>query len=120
MKPIGDPVFNAAASTARAVWRARALQNASSTSDLRGEGRHQTQHEPPRPYQEAPLRMRHSGTEGPVPFRHTSPQERPRLTAAFTAQLLGQILPDPERRPSAGRFYARETMPLTRGFDTRL
>jgi hypothetical protein len=41
-----------------------------------------------------------------------------RLTAAFTAQLLGQILPDPERRSAPG--YGGAQPPIALIFDTQL
>lgn len=46
------------------------------------------------------------------------PRSAPRLTAAFTAQLLGQILPDPEKR--RGMSYAAPALKLTLGLDTKL
>jgi hypothetical protein len=51
-----------------------------------------------------------------VPLR--DPRSAPRFTAAFTAQLLGQILPDPEKR--RGLAYAAPALTWTSGFDTKL
>ena len=120
MKPIGDLVGNAAAGTASAAWRARALQKTSATADLRGGQGQQTHQPPPHAHKQLQTGLPHSGTDDAVSFRNASHPLRPRLTAAFTAQLLGQILPDPERRPSAGRFYGQLAMPLAPGFDTKL
>ena len=115
MRPIGDTILSPAAVGAIAAGRSRALQKAIGASGLRGggqgggaSGKQDHQHK------EARARMHHNGTGGAVPFRHI------RLTAAFTAQLLGQILPDPERRPGAAAAYAREVRFLSSGFDTKL
>ncbi len=61
---------------------------------------------PPQPHHLPVLRgenMRRSGTFAPVPERHDPHPDAPRLTSAFVAQLLGQLLPDPERRVSDAR-----------------
>ena len=43
--------------------------------------------------------------------------EAPRLSAAFAAQMLGQMMPDPERRNS-GALAAYEELPATALFAT--
>ena len=118
MKPIGDiiPTFEAAA--ANAAWRRRALQKSSDTSGLRGEGGEEPRHPPPHDHSRAREYPPQNGTARDVPLR--DPRAPSRLTAAFTAQLLGQILPDPERKPAAWAAYARPAMPLTLGLDTKL
>ena len=120
MKPIGDTFLSPSASAASAAWRARALEKTSATSDLRGEGQDEPERKSPQGHKESQLRMRRNGTAEDVPLRHDPRENAPRLTAAFTAQLLGQILPDPERRPSADRFYGREPVSFTLGFDAKL
>jgi hypothetical protein len=116
MRSIGGAHLHWQAGAANAAWRTRALQKPSTSSDLNGES-HNTGNEEPHPApQTAPTVLRQSGTEDPVSFRHAA---APRLTAAFTAQLLGQILPDPERR-SPARGYCRQTFPLPLGIDKRL
>jgi hypothetical protein len=114
MRPIGDTILSPAAVSAIAAGRSRALQKAIGASGLRGDGRDEPQQKQAYQHKATRARMHHNGTEGAVPFRHV------RLTAAFTAQLLGQILPDPERRPSAAAAYEREVLPLSLGFDTEL
>ena len=120
MKPIGATNLDLPARATAVAWRVRALQKANGTSDLRGEHREQPHREPLRPNHDARLDMRQSGTVRPVPLRDSGREYVPHLTAAFTAQLLGQILPDPERRSSAGAAYDREAVLLSLGFDTKL
>jgi hypothetical protein len=118
MKPIGDTILSSAAAAANAAWRRRALQKSSDTSGLRGEGQDEPYQPPPQGQGGAREHLPQSGTARDVPLR--DPRNAPRLTAAFTAQLLGQILPDPEKRPAAAAAYERPAMHLTLGFDTKL
>lgn len=112
MKPIGPFGFDARTTAANAAWRARALEKPKAAADLHGKSDSGAQQQPFSSRKiPAPLSSQ-GGTEAAVPFRHA-----PRLTAAFTAQLLGQILPDPER-PSA-RVY-RERFSLPNCLDTKL
>ena len=68
----------------------------------------------PRPASPEPAdTLRQNGTAANVPFRHV------RLTAAFTAQLLGQILPDPER-PLTGAAYGRTGAGIVGALDALL
>ena len=120
MKPIGEANPNWQAATANAAWRARALQKPNSTSDLCGESHDQPQEDPTPLKPQTRFWLRQSGTGDAVSFRHAVHKDGPRLTAAFTAQLLGQILPDPERRASAAHRYGGEPMRLSLGFDKRL
>jgi hypothetical protein len=99
------------ASMANAAWRARALQKSSGAADLRGECGTPPFQPPPRPRPLLADTASRNETEEAAPIRHA-----PRLTAAFTAQLLGQILPDPERRSAPG--YGGAQPPLI--FDTQL
>ncbi len=116
MKPIGDTFLTLAAGAANAAWRSRALQKASNPSGLRGDGQDEPHQPPPHGHGRARGHLAQSGTAGDVPLR--DPRTSPRLTAAFTAQLLGQILPDPEKR--RGVSYERPAMALSLGFDTKL
>ena len=115
MSPIADASWSLQATAQNAAWRARALQKPSSASDLHGEQQDQPKGSPHQQYKDTPTLMHQSGTGNHVPFRHAS-----RLTAPFTAQLLGQIMPDPERRPSTASRYAGEALALSLGFDRRL
>jgi hypothetical protein len=120
MTRIGDMIMRSSAAAANAAWRSRALQKASDTSGLRGEGREAAQQQSPYPHKETPSSLLQSGTPEPVPFQDTQRAQSLRLTAAFTAQLLGQIMPDPERRSAAGVAYERPAMTLSLGLDTKL
>jgi hypothetical protein len=114
MTPIGETSFDLKTTAANAACRARALQKPNAASDLHGKANGEP-HQPPPHYRKAhTILPPQSGTEPHVPFRHVSP----RLTAAFTAQLLGQIMPDPERR--SARAYDGPTLALPPGFDARL
>ena len=112
MTPIGDTRFDARTQAANAAWRMRALEKPRSTSDLHGEWNQEAQQQPHQAHSENTFSAPQNGTQPHVPFRHA-----PRLTAAFTAQLLGQIMPDPERRPVSG--YAQTPRLLSLGFDSR-
>jgi hypothetical protein len=116
MKPIGDinPASNASATTA--LKSRYALQKASGASGLRGEGQDRSHQPPPQSQARSFAPLHQSGTDSDVPLRDA--RSAPRLTAAFTAQLLGQILPDPEKRRTVG--YAAPAMKLSLGFDTKL
>jgi hypothetical protein len=117
MKPIGDTGFDAKTTAANAAWRTRALQKPKAAAGLHGkseDGPHQPPHHHAKNQTILPPQ---SGTQTRVPFRHA-----PRLTAAFTAQLLGQILPDPERRScglTSARLYGGERFTLLPGFDAK-
>jgi hypothetical protein len=120
MKPIGDTILTSPAGAANAAWRSRALQKTSGARGLHGEGRDTAQQRsPPHPKESLP-QLHHNGTQEPVPFRDVPHPASLRLTAAFTAQLLGQILPDPERRPAVGAAYERPAMALSLGFYAKL
>jgi hypothetical protein len=116
MKPIGDTFLASSAVAASAPWRSRALQKASDTSGLRGEEQDQSQQPPRHSQTRAHSPLTQSGTAQDVPLR--DPRSAPRLTAAFTAQLLGQILPDPEQRRDV--VYAAPALRVTLGLDTKL
>ena len=113
MTPIGDTGLDTRATAANAAWRARALQKPNAASDLHGKAQGEPHHPPPHARKLQTMLPPQSGTDCHVPFRHA-----PRLTAAFTAQLLGQIMPDPERR--SARAYGGPLLTLPPGFDARL
>jgi hypothetical protein len=115
MSPNGNASWSLQAAAKNAAWRARASQKPSSAGDLHGERQDQPNGAPHQQNKNSPTQMRHSGTADDVPFRHAA-----RLTVPFTAQLLGQVMPDLERRPSAAGGYAGETPGLSLGFDKRL
>jgi hypothetical protein len=116
MSPIGDTILTFSAGAAATARRRHALQKASGTSGLRGEGQDQSHQSPPHFQPYAHSHLPQSGTAQDVPLR--DPRSAPRLTAAFTAQLLGQIMPDPEKR--RGVAYTAPALKLTLGFDTKL
>jgi len=115
MRSIGDAHPNWRAAAANAAWRARALEKPRTASDLNGESHNAGKEKPHPPRETAQVCVPQSGTESAVPFRHSGP----RVTSAFAAQLLGQILPDPERRSPAS-CYGRQTVKLCLGLDKRL
>ena len=115
MRPITEANPNWQGRVANAAWRARALQKPCNASALHGESQPNPDDRQQQPDGPASYCLRQSGTEDPVPFRYAT-----RLTAPFTAQLLGQIMPDPERHASATQAYERETAGLRLGFDQRL
>ena len=116
MRPVSEANINWQASAANAAWRARALEKPKAAADLHGKFGDDPGRDPPPPRTGNNFTLRQSGTQEPVSFRHV------RLTAAFTAQLLGQILPDPERPAAAASAsaYGREPRLLSLGLDTRL
>ena len=83
---------------------------------MRGEEQDHPYQPPPQGQDPAHARLPRNGTSHDVPLR--DPRSAPRLTAAFTAQLLGQIMPDPEKR--RGVAYAGPVLNLTLGLDTKL
>jgi hypothetical protein len=119
MTSVTGTMFDAKTTAANAAWRVRALQKPNTASDLNGKGDDDAHRHHPHDHKNQTILPPQSGTETRVPFRHAAP----RLTAAFTAQLLGQIMPDVER-PSSGlksaRFYGGPAFALRPGLDTRL
>ena len=115
MRPIDEANPNWQGRVANAAWRARALEKPRPAADLHGESQDNTDSKSQQAGSSAPRNLRQSGTEEAVPFRYAT-----RLTAPFAAQLLGQILPDPERRGSAAQAYGCETPFFHLGLDKRL
>jgi hypothetical protein len=116
MRPIGDAGRNWQAASANALARPRALQKPAGSGDLLGKSPQAQEQKPSPRQQDADPSSPQLGTAAPVSFRH----DGPRLTAPFTAQLLGQILPDTERRGSAAKAYGRLGGHLSGGFDELL
>ena len=116
MRPIGDPERNWQAAPAHGLARPRALRKPSDASDLLDKSHHAQEQKPSAPQPEGEPSLPQPGTPEPVSFRH----EGIRLTAGFTAQLLGQILPDPERRASAAKAYDRLARRRRSDFDELL
>ena len=116
MRPVTDTNINWQASAANAPWAARALQKPSNTGDLHGEQRQPTPEKSASLRQQPQAHLLQRGTDQPVSFRHAAP----RLTSVFTAQLLGQLLPDRERKPSAADLYGRPMRLLSLGLAARL
>lgn len=118
MRPIGD-LYPPVSSTALiAAARARASRKANPVNSL-----HAPLGEDADPGTWSGKDRRKSaayqpGTPAPVPFRYSA--EAPRLDAAFVAQLLGQIMPDPG--PGEARMLAayEEAPPAAQIFDTEL
>jgi hypothetical protein len=115
MRPIGEANPDWQERVANAAWRVRALEKPKPAADLHGESQHNTDSRSEQASGSASCHLRQSGTEEAVPFRYAT-----RLTAPFTAQLLGQILPDTERRGSAAQAYSCETRRFRLGLDKRL
>ena len=113
MTPTLDTSLDAKTSATNAAWRARALQKPNASTDLHGKEQGEP-HQPPPHFRKAHTVLpSQSGAQSHVPFRHA-----PRLTAAFTAQLLGQILPDHERR--SANAYGGPSPALPPIFDAKL
>src|SRR5215475_571135 len=114
MKPIGAPAFDIKTTAVNAAWRARALHKPKAAADLDGKSQGEPQQTAHQDRKAEEASSHQNGTENHVPFRHASP----RLTAVFTAQLLGQLLPDPERPSTRG--YGGKPLALLPLFDDRL
>ena len=102
MSPYGDISGTWHGAAHNAASRSRALQKLSGPSGL-----HSGLAGDPPPHQQSQRNenarsMHRSGTEQSVPFRHA-----PRLVSPFVAQLLGQLLTDPERPGSGARTAYR-------------
>ena len=116
MSPIGDVPASSKDALQSMAWRSRALQKPKAASDLHGNQQDET---PPR--QEfrgahAAAAVVCSGTEEAVPFRYA-----PRLVSPFVAQLLGQLLPNPEIPASQARTaYGTQESQTSLLLDTRL
>jgi len=98
MGPIGDISATRTGVTQTPASRPRALQKLNAPSDLHSGLRDYT---PPRQdfsSRSAASAPACSGTDNPVPFRYAS-----RLVSPFVAQLLGQLLPNPEIPASQAR-----------------
>jgi hypothetical protein len=98
MNPVGNSNLPVSAASKTVTASARGTQKLKPSSGLQM-GMGGDTHAGPFPFQgQRKTDASHIGTARDVPFRHGP--EAPRLTAAFVAQLLGQVMPDTERRPS--------------------
>ena len=118
MRPIGDSIPNVGNATQIVVARARASQKLKPASGLHaqtgGDAHPDTGSFKSRPW----TPMCHSGTERNVPFRYG--MDAPQWNAAFVAQLLGQVMPDREPRPSGALAAYDEIVPTAQLCDAHL
>ena len=121
MSPIGDPLGSWNGAAQNSAVRRLALQKLKATSGLAGESGEETPLGGDHAGHGTHENLHRSGTGSAVPFRHVSQIETPRLTSAFVAQLLGQLLPDPERtKLPDGTLYATDESRSALLLDTRL
>lgn len=110
MNPIGHHPSPASSAAPAAAAKARALQKIKPASDLHTEVG-ENPNRGPRFFQDQRRKnLCRFTTDRAVPFRYG--MEAPRLSAGFAAQMLGQMMPDPERRNS-GALAAYEELPAT-------
>jgi hypothetical protein len=110
MSLIGPIASSSLGASKAAQKRTRASQKAKPSSGLRTDLPERTQSGPDTKSQEDDEALPHSGTLSDVPFRHAAPDRY--FTPSFLTQLLGQLLPDPERKRSGAlsayrKLYAR-------------
>src|SRR6185437_13658148 len=103
MSPIGDISTASHSASGAALSRARALQKSSAASDLHSELGGEALFEQKFRGADHGQRLHRSGTVEPVPYRNGHGGEDLRLVAPCVAQLLGQIMPDPETPLSQAR-----------------
>ena len=121
MSPIGDHFGSWNGAAAGRAARRLALQKPKATSGLASDSGDETSPGGDHAQQGGRENLHRSGTISAVPFRHALDAEAPRLTSAFVAQLLGQILPDPEQaKLPAGTLYEADESRSTLLLDTRL
>ena len=89
-----------------AARRARRSQKANAASGLHAQGEDKAPVPQAQPQEEPDTTLDHSGTDEPVPFRHAEPNP------LFVAQLLGQLLPNPEQSKSSGAIAAYKEIAL--------
>lgn len=103
MSPIGDQFGSWNGAAQSSAVRRLALQKLKPASGLASDSGEEMPPGSDQAHHRAHENPHRSGTGSAVPFRHVSQTEAPRLTSAFVAQLLGQLLPDPEQ----GKLPAR-------------
>jgi hypothetical protein len=110
MSAIG-PIASSSSGAAKAAQRrARASQKPKPASGLNTSLPEQMDSGSDAAHEARDEALDHSGTAEDVPFRNAAPDTY--FTPAFITQLLGQLLPDPERKASGAfsayrEFYAR-------------
>lgn len=110
MSPIGHNHLPVCSAAPAAAAKTRALQKIKPASDLHtdvGENPYRGPHAFQDQRKNSLCRFT---TDRAVPFRYG--MEAPRISAGFAAQMLGQMMPDPERRNS-GALAAYEELPAT-------
>lgn len=110
MSPIGHNQFPVSSVVPAAAAKTRALQRIKPANDLDADvgenpdrGAHFSQ-------DRRGNGLYRFATDRAVPFRYGT--RAPRLSAAFAAQMLGQMMPDPERR-NCDALAAYEELPAT-------
>ena len=109
MKPIGDIHSGWTGAARDPANRAHGLQKISTISPLRHRARNESPDRPAQRLSNGQSCSPQSGTGRTVLFRYGP--DAPRLTAAFVAQLLGQVLPDPEHKSAPDYGRAARTPP---------
>jgi hypothetical protein len=92
------------------------VANACGASDLRDHAEERDAHSHKHPSPGTPHDMSHRGTDARTPLWNG-----PRLSPAFVAQLLGQVMPSPEAPVSAAAVYdGAAALPLARLLERRV
>ncbi|HXR95724.1 MAG TPA: hypothetical protein VN718_07595 [Rhizomicrobium sp.] len=113
--PIGSPTVNAAKAAAK---RARASQKPKPANGLHAGLPEQTEPDGKNSHRQNEDALPHSGTVIDVPIRHA--QSDFNFTPTFITQLLGQLLPDPERKRSGALSAYKELYQRIRACDRLL
>jgi hypothetical protein len=116
MSPLGTISGSWQNAQSQAVSRPRISQKPNIDSGLHDGNEEETKPRPSSNRAAAAATLPRSGTDDGVPFQHVS-----RLVSPFVAQLLGQIMPDPESPISRARAaYGLNEARISLVFDTRL
>ena len=113
--PIGSSSVNAARAAAK---RARTSQKTKAASGLRASLPEQADVCAENSSEQIEDALPHSGTVSDVPIRHA--QSDFNFTPTFITQLLGQLLPDPERKRSGALSAYKELYARIRSCDRLL
>jgi len=113
--PISSSSVNAAKAAAK---RARALRKAKAASGLHASLPEQPDASAENPHDQIEVAPSHSATVIDVPIRHA--QSDFNFTPTFITQLLGQLMPDPERKPSGALSAYKELYARIRACDRLL
>jgi hypothetical protein len=110
--PVSSSSSNAVRAAAKRAREARKLKG---TSGLRASLPEETESGPQLTHEQAEEPLAHSGTVIDVPIRNA--QSDFNFTPTFITQLLGQLLPDPERKRSGALAAYKELYARIRIFD---